>query len=55
MDDWDQTMVLYGSNLGDANIHDTTNLPILLEPGDSVMASILPLIVKRTTLFVICS
>ena len=29
----DQTMVLYGSNLGDANIHDTTNLPILLAGG----------------------
>ena len=29
----DHTMVLYGSNLGDANIHDTTNLPILLAGG----------------------
>ena len=29
----DQTMVLYGSNLGDANIHDTTNLPVLLAGG----------------------
>jgi hypothetical protein len=26
-------MVLYGSNLGDANIHDNTNLPILLAGG----------------------
>ena len=29
----DHTMVLYGSNLGDANIHNTTNLPILLAGG----------------------
>ena len=29
----DHTMVLYGSNLGDANIHDTTNLPIILAGG----------------------
>jgi len=29
----DHTMILYGSNLGDANIHDTTNLPILLAGG----------------------
>ena len=29
----DSTMVLYGSNLGDANIHDNTNLPILLAGG----------------------
>ncbi|MEQ1839400.1 MAG: DUF1552 domain-containing protein [Verrucomicrobiales bacterium] len=29
----DQTMVLYGSNLGDANVHNTTNLPILLGGG----------------------
>ena len=29
----DHTMVLYGSNLGDANIHATTNLPILLAGG----------------------
>jgi hypothetical protein len=29
----DRTMVLYGSNLGDANIHDNTNLPILLAGG----------------------
>jgi len=29
----DRTMVLYGSNLGDANTHDNTNLPILLAGG----------------------
>lgn len=29
----DRTMVLYGSNMGDANIHDNTNLPILLFGG----------------------
>ena len=29
----DRTMVLYGSNLGDANIHDNTNIPILLAGG----------------------
>ena len=29
----DRTMVLYGSNMGDANIHDNTNLPILLAGG----------------------
>src|SRR5262249_30985450 len=29
----DQTMVLYGSNMGDANIHDNSNLPILLAGG----------------------
>lgn len=29
----DQTMVLYGSNLGDANVHHCTNLPILLAGG----------------------
>ena len=28
-----QTMVLYGSNLGDANVHNCTNLPILLAGG----------------------
>ena len=26
----DRTMVLYGSNMGDANVHNNTNLPILL-------------------------
>jgi hypothetical protein len=29
----DQTMVLFGSNLGNANLHDTRNLPILLAGG----------------------
>lgn len=29
----DSTMVLFGSNLGDANTHDNTNLPILLAGG----------------------
>jgi hypothetical protein len=29
----DRTMVLYGSNLGDANVHNCTNLPILLAGG----------------------
>lgn len=29
----DQTMVLYGSNLGDANTHDNSNLPILMAGG----------------------
>lgn len=29
----DQSMVLFGSNLGDANIHNSTNLPILLAGG----------------------
>jgi len=29
----DHTMVLYGSNMGDANIHDNTNLPIVLAGG----------------------
>lgn len=29
----DNTMLLYGSNMGDANIHDNTNLPILLAGG----------------------
>jgi BMFP domain-containing protein YqiC len=29
----DRTMVLYGSNLGDANAHSTTNLPILIAGG----------------------
>src|SRR6185369_7026726 len=29
----DRTMVLYGSSMGDANIHDNTNLPILLAGG----------------------
>ena len=29
----DRTMVLYGSNLGDANAHATTNMPILLAGG----------------------
>ncbi len=29
----DRTMVLYGSNLGDANTHDNSNLPILLAGG----------------------
>lgn len=30
---FDRTMVFYGSNMGDANIHDNTNLPILLAGG----------------------
>lgn len=30
---FDHTMVLFGSNLGDANIHNSTNLPILLAGG----------------------
>jgi hypothetical protein len=29
----DRTMILYGSNLGDANTHDNSNLPILLAGG----------------------
>ena len=29
----DSTMVLYGSNMGDANTHDNTNLPVLLAGG----------------------
>ena len=29
----DRTMVMYGSNMGEANIHDNTNLPILLAGG----------------------
>ena len=29
----DSTMVLYGSNMGDANIHDNSNLPILFAGG----------------------
>ena len=29
----DRTMILYGSNLGDANTHVTTNLPVLLAGG----------------------
>ena len=29
----DSTMVLYGSNMGDSNTHDNTNLPILLAGG----------------------
>jgi hypothetical protein len=29
----DRTMILYGSNLGDANTHATTNLPVLLAGG----------------------
>jgi hypothetical protein len=29
----DETMILYGSNLGDANVHSCTNLPILLAGG----------------------
>jgi hypothetical protein len=30
----DRTMILYGSNMGDANTHDNSNLPILLAGGD---------------------
>lgn len=29
----DSTMILYGSNMGDSNTHDNTNLPILLAGG----------------------
>ncbi|MGI9443940.1 MAG: DUF1552 domain-containing protein [Rubripirellula sp.] len=29
----DRTMILFGSNMGDANTHDNTNLPILLAGG----------------------
>jgi hypothetical protein len=29
----DRTMILYGSNLGNANTHVTTNLPVLLAGG----------------------
>ena len=29
----DRTMILFGSNMGDANTHDNTNLPILLGGG----------------------
>jgi hypothetical protein len=29
----DQTMVLYGSHMGDANIHNNKNLPVLLAGG----------------------
>jgi hypothetical protein len=30
---FDRTMVLYGSNMGNANTHVTTNLPVLLAGG----------------------
>ena len=30
----DRTMVLFGSNMGDANKHDNTNLPVILAGGD---------------------
>ncbi len=30
----DRTMILFGSNMGDANTHNNTNLPILLAGGD---------------------
>ncbi len=30
---FDRTMILFGSNLGDANVHNCTNLPILLAGG----------------------
>jgi hypothetical protein len=29
----DETIILYGSNLGDANVHNCTNLPIFLAGG----------------------
>src|SRR5437762_12766505 len=29
----DRSIVLYGSNLGDANAHSTTNMPVLLAGG----------------------
>ena len=29
----DQTMVLYGSHMGDANIHNNKNLPVILAGG----------------------
>ena len=29
----DRTMILFGSNMGDSNTHDNTNLPILLAGG----------------------
>jgi hypothetical protein len=29
----DSTMILYGSNMGDSNTHDNTNLPVLLAGG----------------------
>ena len=29
----DRTMILYGSNLGDANAHSTTNMPMLFAGG----------------------
>ncbi len=29
----DHTMILFGSNMGDSNTHDNTNLPILLAGG----------------------
>ncbi|MEM1441335.1 MAG: DUF1552 domain-containing protein [Verrucomicrobiota bacterium] len=32
----DQTLILYGSGIGDPNVHDHTNLPILLAGGQSV-------------------
>ncbi|MEM6917216.1 MAG: DUF1552 domain-containing protein [Verrucomicrobiota bacterium] len=32
----DQTLILYGSGIGDPNLHDHTNLPILLAGGQSV-------------------
>ncbi|MEZ6043975.1 MAG: hypothetical protein R3C11_00010 [Planctomycetaceae bacterium] len=37
----DTTTILYGSNMGDANTHDNTNLPILLAGGGFSMASTL--------------
>jgi hypothetical protein len=51
----DRTMVLYGSNLGDANAHATTNMPILLAAAGSAMGSISSSIGPETILFPICS
>ena len=48
-------MVLYGSNLGDANAHSTTNMPVLLAGGGFRHAGHLAFDRSRTTRFPIFS
>ncbi len=51
----DRAMVLYGSNLGDANAHSTANMPVLLAAAASGMRAISRSIAIRTTRFPTCS
>ena len=50
----DHTMVLYGCHMGDANIHNNKNLPVILAGGGLSMGSTLLSVERTTPRWLIC-